>query len=168
MANSNLPTKIDPTVETQDFPSPESMPPFIAPCRIQMLGGSMSGKSFLLKRILQFRLLIFSQNFEDIYFCVPKGFAMHQLEFIDDIEKLCPSVKIVDGYATLMGYDFKSTRASHKLVIIGKENNVWFLFMLCINYISIVNLDDQYKLVHADKEAVELFCVTSHHYNVSS
>lgn len=55
---------------------------FICPVRLAVIGSSESGKSHLILQLIEKRQLLFTTEFREIYFCMPRNYLLYCIIFI--------------------------------------------------------------------------------------
>lgn len=75
----------------------ETINRFIAPFRMAIIGSSQSGKSSLLLELIRHRKLLFTTEFQEIYFCVPANHLSVAKNYIEKLKEVCPGVRILTG-----------------------------------------------------------------------
>lgn len=122
--------------------NPETINRFITPLRMGIIGSSQSGKSSLMLEIIRYRKLLFTTEFQEIYFCVPANHLGVAKEYIEKLKSVCPTIRILTGLPPLTL--FQSSRVPK-------------LFML----------DDMVEDVFREAYMEDVFTKLSHHWENS-
>lgn len=126
----------------QKLEVPINFEKFLLPQRQICCGPSMAGKTTYLKNVIKFRSEIFDKSFSRIIYSCPESLAEKSVS--DELKGLFPEIEIVHGILSVDSLGLRTDK-SHKLILI----------------------DDQFDLVCNSKTIVDIFCLYSHHYNIS-
>ena len=81
--------------------SPELMHRFIHPFSMAIIGQTMVGKSYLISQILKFKSQLMTTHFDAIYYCLPSHLHEANRDYIEELKKLCPEIRILDSEPNL-------------------------------------------------------------------
>ena len=94
---------------------------FIAPFRLQINGPTCAGKSLFIAQLLLFRDQIFSETFENIYFCVPQKTLVADKEYITRLKEIVPNISIICNFPNFDDLGIYKDSKKHKLIIIEDQ-----------------------------------------------
>lgn len=126
----------------QKLEIPENFHKFLLPQRQICCGPSMAGKTTYLKNVIKYRSDIFDHDFSRIIYSCPD--TLNDQSMSDDLKLLFPNIEIINGIMSVDSLGLRTDK-SHKLLL----------------------FDDQFDLVCNSKVILDIFCLYSHHYNIS-
>lgn len=97
------------------------------PCRLLISGPTMSGKSFIIEKLVKYRELIFNVHFDAIYYCIPGNSMEHHYDYIETLKHACRDIHIIEGLPSLEANNLLDP-SFHKLVIIDDLGNLCHYF----------------------------------------
>lgn len=116
----------------------------ILPCRIMIVGPTMSGKSEFILNLLKHRDLVFNSTFVRVFYCIPPKSSEHHYSYIERLTKVYGQIEIIEGLPKI-SRDNLLEGEGHKLII----------------------LDDLVHDMMVSKEMHDIFTIHSHHAKIS-
>jgi len=90
--------RINPNLKTQDaLVDSSNFNKFMVPFRMCLTGPSMSGKSYFIERLLQYRDDLFSSKFSEIYYCLPPEGQHTQDNYLEKLQRIVPDIILIYG-----------------------------------------------------------------------
>lgn len=110
-------SNLDPQALVQEVHLSDDDYKFQTPCAICISGGSQSGKSTLIVKLVQYRTLMFNQKFVKLYYCQPASLCVRNNPIFEQILKEFPLAELICGLPDVskLQLDLDSTP---KLVVI--------------------------------------------------
>ena len=134
--------KVNPRESPQKIEVSQRFGKIICPSRLMVCGPSMSGKSFFLRRVIEFREDIYDASFSRIIYASPNCLSGTQHEYVDALKEHFPQLELTSDLPNVNTLDLTSDN-SHKLLII----------------------DDMCHQFNNSKNALKLLTIHSHHAN---
>lgn len=136
--------QIDPKLLVQKIELTDDALQFLTPCSICISGGSQSGKSTLISKLVEYREQLFDQRFSKVFYCQPASLCVRNNPIFEHIIHSCPNAELVCGLPDVskLNLDFDSTA---KLVIV----------------------DDLMTDFLNSPQMIELLSVQTHHSNIT-
>ena len=114
------------------------------PCRMQISGPTLSGKSELILNFIKFREDIFDKKLDRIIYSLPHDLVATSQEYMDRLQAIYPRIEIVAGLPSLS-----------KLSLYDKSEQ------------KMIFVDDQIAQLGASHEILDIFLKNSHHNALS-
>ncbi len=115
------------------------------PSRMVISGPSMIGKSRFALKLIEFRNMIYNENFDRILYALPENALHLHQNFIENLRSVCPLIEIVEGLPDINSLNLAVESSTHKLLI----------------------MDDLMQQAFTSNKILELVTSTSHHSNIS-
>lgn len=128
----------------QKLDVPSNFENFLLPQRQLCCGPSMSGKSTYMKNLIKYKNQIFDQKFSRIIYSCPDSLVESNKNYCDELKSIFPNVEFINGIPTVDSLQLRTDK-EHKLILI----------------------DDQFDQACNSKTIYDIFCLHSHHYNIS-
>ena len=134
--------KVNPRETPQKIHVTKNFGKIICPSRLLICGPSLSGKSQLIRRMVQYRQDIYSEHFTRIVYASPNCLAGTTDNYVDSLKEHFPELELTSELPNVHSLDLANDH-SHKLVII----------------------DDMILKFNNSKNALKLLTIHSHHAN---
>ena len=90
---------------------------FVSPCAIGISGPSQCGKSSFIVKLIENRKMLFTQNFERLYYCQPSNLCTINNPIFEEILKLFPTAEMICGLPNLTKLNLNSDTTSKCLIV---------------------------------------------------
>ena len=115
------------------------------PCRLQVVGPSMAGKSQWILKLIKHRKDMFGAEFNRVFYGYPKkDTSEHRTAYLHQLHQVCPILEVLDSLPEISELNLAND-GSHSILI----------------------LDDLSEKIMNSQEFCEAFFMWSHHSNLS-
>ena len=138
-------TYIDPTAKVQEINLHPDAFKIQVPFTMCISGPTMSGKSSLIKKLIQHRDLMFTETFHRIVYCTPDSLGLRSNTYFDELKSLFPTIELVHGLPSISKLSLDINNSLASLIIV----------------------DDLMTEFLDSSEMLSLVSVGTHHHNIS-